>query len=58
MQSRLSFSWDGWSDDMSVVHGFSIQEFLLKPDGNVQPNLTEPDRPMACQKHVPTRRGR
>eukprot|EP00105_Crassostrea_gigas_P033200 XP_011456474.1 PREDICTED: uncharacterized protein LOC105348641 [Crassostrea gigas] len=42
-KSRLSFSWDGWSDDMSGVHGFSIQEFLLKPNGNVQPNLTEPD---------------
>lgn len=43
MQSPLAFFWDGWSDDMSGVHGFSIQEFLLKPNHNVQPNLTEPD---------------
>lgn len=43
MQNPLSFFWDGWSDDMSGVHGFSIQEFLLKPNQNIQPNLTEPD---------------
>ena len=36
-------TWDGWSDDMSGIHGFSIQEYLLKPNKVVPPNLTEPD---------------
>ncbi|XP_061173427.1 uncharacterized protein LOC133182595 [Saccostrea echinata] len=42
-KNPLYFTWDGWTDEMSGIHGFSIQEYLLKPDQRLQPNLTEPD---------------
>ncbi|XP_048736746.2 uncharacterized protein LOC125651937 [Ostrea edulis] len=42
-KDSLTFSWDGWSDSLSGMGRYTIQEFLLKPNENVNPNLTEPN---------------
>ncbi|XP_061172823.1 uncharacterized protein LOC133182112 [Saccostrea echinata] len=42
-KNPIQFSWDGWADVLSGIGKYTIQEFLLQPNQNVNPNLTEPD---------------
>ncbi|XP_062587619.1 uncharacterized protein LOC134249266, partial [Saccostrea cucullata] len=42
-KNPIRFSWDGWEDVLSGIGKYTIQEFLLQPNQNVNPSLTEPD---------------
>ncbi|XP_062593100.1 uncharacterized protein LOC134254588 [Saccostrea cucullata] len=39
----IQISWEGWTDALSGIEKYMIEIYLLKPDQNFNPSLTEPD---------------
>lgn len=39
----IRFHWNGWTDEMSGIEKYTIQEYFLVPDNEVIPKLHEPD---------------